>query len=240
MRLACLQQRDRRAASLSALGGSVIYGDMVPTLGKTTTREQDGVRLLMLLRHACDDKMPDDAPPTAVAAIAGEQRLQAMDFWLRNPDYLAEELLDFAQAGGDSTSIADARRILYDEEPDLRTYPMLRYRHGAWERLDESLSLLTTYGLAKSIRRGEAQQGRRDFFLLEAGRAAADELPTRVPAVSWYAERAVLVRRVASSEGGTALKLRQKLQAEYLDTEWHDHIASIRARVLARLEELGE
>lgn len=222
------------------LGGSVAYGELVVTPGKRTSREQDGVRLLMLLRHAHDDTMPPDAPPTAIAAIAGEQRLQAMDFWLRNPDYLAEGLLDYAQATGDSKSIADARRILYDEEPDLRTYPMLRYRHGAWERLDDSLSLLTTYGLAKNIRRGEAQQGRRDFFLLEAGSVVADELSTCVPAVSWYAERAVLVRRVAGSEGGTALKLRQKLQAEYLDTEWHDHIASIRPRVLTRLEELTE
>ncbi len=215
------------------------YGDRVAGPGKTTTREQDAVRILMLLRHACDDSMPADAPLNAVAAIAGEQRLQAMDFWLRNPDYLAEELLDYAEATGDAGTIDDARRILKDEEPDLRTYPMLRYRHGAWERLDDSMSLLSTYGLAKDIRRGEQLQGRRDFYLLEVGRVAADEIVSRVPPVTLYAERAVLVRRVAGGTGGTALKLRQKLQDEYKDTEWHDHIVSIRPRVLARLVELA-
>jgi hypothetical protein len=116
---------------------------------------------------------------------------------------------------------------------------MLRYRYGAWEPLDDSLGLLRTYGLATDERRGEQQQGRRDFFLLKRGKAAADELAADIPPLAWYAERAKQVRRIAGEEGGTALKLRQKLQGEYLDTGWHDHIASIRPRVLARIKELS-
>src|ERR1700741_1529974 len=56
--------------------------------------EQDAVRLLMLLHVAADSSMASPAPEDAVACIAGEMRMQAMDFWLRNPDYLAWELLD--------------------------------------------------------------------------------------------------------------------------------------------------
>lgn len=202
---------------------------------KTTTREQDAVRLLMLLRWASDASLPAGHPDKAVSCIAGEQRLQAMDFWLRNPDYLAEEYLELVPAEAEAWDIA--RRIIEDEEPDLRTYPMLRYRYGAWEPLDDSLGLLRTYGLATDVRHGEQLQGRRDFFLLESGRVAADELGADIPELGWYAERAQQVRRIAGEEGGTALKLRQKLQGEYLDTGWHDHIVSIRPRVLARIKE---
>jgi hypothetical protein len=203
---------------------------------KSTTREQDAVRLLMLLQHAHDASLPPESPPGAAACIRGEQRLQAMDFWLRNPDYLAEELIDLGEEESDPSLIEAARRIVCDEEPDLRTYPMLRYRYGAWERLDDSMGLLRTYGLATDVRRGPQLQGRRDFLLLERGHQAADDLVRDIEPLRWYAERAELVRRVAGSEGGTALKLRHKLQEEYLVTEWQGHITSIRPRVLARLE----
>jgi hypothetical protein len=193
------------------------------------------VRLLMLLEHAHDDSMPAQGPPGAFACVRGEQRLQAMDFWLRNPDYLAEELIDIGEERSDPSLVEAARRIVCDEEPDLRTYPMLRYRYGAWERLDDSMGLLRTYGLATDVRRGPQLQGRRDFFLLEVGHQAAVDLVHDIEPLRWYADRAALVRRVAGGEGGTELKLRQKLQEEYLVTEWHDHITSIRPRVLARL-----
>ena len=201
---------------------------------------QDAVRLLMLLRHAGDTALPEAPPDGAIACVQGEQRLQAMDLWLRNPDYLAEELLDLYRAAPDATLAEAARRIVCDEEPDLRTYPMLRYRYGAWERLDDSMGLLRTYGLAIDKRRGAQLLGRRDFFLLRAGYAAADDLVGEVPELAWYADRAQLVRRVAGTTGGTELKLRQKLQQEYVHTDWLTPIGSIRARVLRRLEELHD
>src|SRR5262245_34394159 len=115
--------------------------------------EQDAVRLLVLLHEAADSSISTPAPDGAVGCIAGEMRLQAMDFWLRNPDYLAWELLDEAERTGDAGLVAQAARILSSaEEPDLRTVPMLRWRHGAWEPLDDRLSLLASYGLAVAVR----------------------------------------------------------------------------------------
>jgi hypothetical protein len=206
---------------------------------KTTTREQDAVRLLVLLKRASDADLPPEAPDGSVNCIAGEARLQAMDFWLRNPDYLAEELLDAAEGTGDPALVDAARRVVCDEEPDLRTYPMLRYRYGAWERLDDSMALLRTYGLATDVRRGVLLKGRRDFFLLEKGADACEDMHSRIPELAWYTDRAALVRLVAGTEGGTALKSRQKRQWEYLETEWHDHIPPIRSRVLERIRGLA-
>jgi hypothetical protein len=203
--------------------------------------EQDAVRLLMLLHLAADSLMAEPAPEDAEACVAGEMRLQAMDFWLRNPDYLAWELLDVAEQRGNSALIAEAARIMSaEEEPDLRTVPMLRWRHGAWERLDDRLSLLAAYGLASDVRRGVSLGGRRDLYLLAEGRRAAIDLLVRIPELSWYADRARLVRLVAGDAGGDELKARQKAVWEYRDTRWNDRIAGIRPKVLKRLAELTQ
>jgi hypothetical protein len=197
--------------------------------------EQDAVRLLMLLHVAADSELADGAPDDAVASIAGEKRLQAMDFWLRNPDYLAWALLDLA----DAALVEEASRILSaGEEPDLRTVPMIRWRYGAWEPLDDRLSLLAAYGLAVDVRRGQNLAGRRDVFLLERGRRAATELLKQVPDLSWYSDRARLVSIVSGDAGGEELKERQKAVWEYRETRWDDRIAGIREKVLSRLAEI--
>jgi hypothetical protein len=208
----------------------------VPSLPIESSPEQDAVRLLLLLRVAGDATMAEPSPDGAVTCIAGEMRVQAMDFWLRNPDYLAWALLDEAEQHARPELIDEAARILSAaEEPDLRTVPMLRWRHGAWEPLDDRLSLLAAYGLAADIRRGEQLAGRRDLYLLEAGRDAADALLVDVPQLRWYEDRAQLVAIVAGDAGGDELKARQKAVWEYRDTRWHDPIAGIRPKVLQRL-----
>ncbi|WP_329427022.1 hypothetical protein OG339_42865 [Streptosporangium sp. NBC_01495] len=197
--------------------------------------------MLLLLHIAADSTMAQPSPPFAVACIAGEMRLQAMDFWLRNPDYLAWELLDQAEAGGGSFLVAEAARILSEkEEPDLRTVPMLRWRHGAWESLDDRLSLLAAYGLASDIRRGEQLAGRRDFYLLSDGRSAAGNLLAQLPDLCWYEDRARLVGLVAGDAGGDELKARQKQVWEYRETRWTNRIAGIRPKVMKRLSALTE
>lgn len=185
--------------------------------------------------------MAEPMPDGAEACIAGEMRLQAMDFWLRNPDYLAWELLDQAEQRNERVLIDQAARILSpEEEPDLRTIPMLRWRYGAWEALDDRLSLLAAYGLATDVRRGQQLGGRRDFYLLTAGRSAAMALLARVPELTWYEERSRAVKTAAGDAGGDELKTRQKAVWEYRDTRWMDRIAGIRPKVLERLADLTE
>lgn len=222
------------------LGG---YASQCPGVktGAVSSLEQDAVRLLILLHMAADPSMAEPSPEGAEACIAGEMRLQAMDFWLRNPDYLAWALLDAVEQGGDAALRAEAARIMSaEEEPDLRTVPMLRWRHGAWEPLDDRLSLLAAYGLVSAVRRGVNMGGRRDFYLLAAGRRAAAELLARVPELAWYEDRARLVGIVAGDAGGDELKARQKAVWEYRDTRWLDSIAGIRPKVLERLAALTE
>src|SRR4051794_10725037 len=67
-------------------------GAISPELDRPTSAEQDALRLLILL-GAADGPVGDDAPTGAVAELRAESRLHALDFWLRNPDYLSLELL---------------------------------------------------------------------------------------------------------------------------------------------------
>jgi hypothetical protein len=164
-----------------------------------------------------------------------------MDFWLRNPDYLADELVSMVEAGTvDPSHLITARSLLDDPEPDLRWYPMPRWFFGAYEQLDDAFSLLETYDLATLRRIGQPgkKSKRNQFFLTQAGAAAVAEL-AKDPTLGWYSEQARLVALVAGDDGGQALKDRQYLQATYAGTELGVDIAPIAPRVRERLDALS-
>ena len=164
-------------------------------------------------------------------------RLQATDFWLRNPDYLADELITLVEAETIDTSYLDvARHLLDDSEPDLRYYPMPKWFHGAYEPLDDSFSLLETYGLATTVRRGTPGHNvaQSQFFLTTAGATAVATLASD-PVLGWYWRQVELVALVAGDQLGSQLKDRQYLQETYANTEMGLNIASIADRVRERL-----
>jgi hypothetical protein len=123
--------------------------------------------LLFLLDRCgapCGDTAAGEAPEGAVALISGQKRLQALDFWLRNPDYLADDLLNQVESG----SVADPAwaldqtgALLEGDEPEISRYPMVRWRFGAWEALDDALSLLFAHGLIDVVAAAVAGRPRR-------------------------------------------------------------------------------
>lgn len=186
--------------------------------------------------------MSDDCPVEgATRVVQSEKRLQALDFWMRNPDYLAAEILALIEAGSWGREEAEiAQRLLLDGEPDLRRYPMVRWHFGAYEPLDDSFAHLVTAGLAVCRRVGDVG-GRRQsrFYLLEDGAAAADKIVTEEPDLTWYSERATLVARVAGGDTGNALKARQYAHLEYAETQIGSRFAAITDVVRDRLAALG-
>lgn len=204
------------------------------------TRTQRAVRLLCLLDASTTPTGGRD-PVAAVRVIRSEKRIQAMDFWMRNPDYLADEVLTMVQSGLLNGSYIDVARSLLDgEEPDLRWYPMPRWLYGAYEALDDAFALLETYGLA-TLRRDGTPGGvvqRSQFYLTSEGRDAVAEMRRGEP-LSWYPDRAALVTLVAGDDSGAKLKERQYLQAEYATTDLGSKIAPISDRVLDRLGALA-
>lgn len=205
----------------------------------SATRTQHAVRLLVLLAQ-CGELPTNLDPPGMSSVVRSELRLQATDFWLRNPDYLADELITMMESGTiDSSYSTVAQGLIDNGEPDLRYYPMPKWLHGAYEPLDDAFSLLETYGLATAVRRGTPGQtvSQTQFFLTSAGAEAVVEI-AKDPVLGWYAQQVELVALVAGDDLGSRLKERQYLQATYANTELGLNIASIADRVRKRLAEI--
>jgi hypothetical protein len=200
---------------------------------------QHAIRLLVILAECGEDTKEGDPPGTA-RVIRAELKVQALDFWLRNPDYLADEIVTKVGVGELPKTFLDvARNLLDDPEPDLRWYPMPKWHFGAYEALDDAFSLLETYGLAKLGKLGGVTKTvRSQFFVTDAGVESAAKL-IEEPRLSWYTEQVKLVRLVAGEDNGSRLKHRQYKQAEYAGTEIGVHIGPIAPRVRERLDALG-
>jgi hypothetical protein len=174
--------------------------------------------------------------------MRSQLRLQALDFWLRNPDYLADELLNEYERAGDKSLVDEARSILDDREPEVRRLPMTKYLRGAYEPLDDVLAPLVTYGLVEHAATADHSRVREhDYWFMPPGEEFARSLLEAAPdTFVWYRDRAQLIAKVAGSEGGGRLKERQYEQDEYAGTPNTRLIAPITTRVRARLTALDE
>lgn len=159
---------------------------------------------------------------------------------MRNPDYLAAELLDLFIETKDKSYYEAAQAIIDDEEPDLRRVPMTRYFFGAYERLDDALSLLRSRDLVRisGIKGANNKVLETDFVLTKAGYDICSAAVSQEPILSWYAKRSKLVAKVAGSMGGTALKQKQYQRASYAETKLGGIIPPITEEVRLRLTQL--
>lgn len=210
---------------------------------RPTSVMQDAVRLLLLIDAAGDalpEPLPEQAPAGSVAVLRTQVLLQKLDFWLRNPDYLANELLTRYEAGGDPADLDLAEQILDSDEPEVRSYPMLRYLFGAYEQLDEALAVLAAPRLVVRRRRRAGLHPPIDYYLTAAGRDVAQRIVSDHPELGYYAERSVLVVELAGGRRGSELRDVQYLQEEYRDTALRERIGGIAARARRRLVELRD
>ena len=175
--------------------------------------------------------------------LEAEKRLQAMDFWVRNPDYLAHEYLERFDEGCQTEDqlLEVAREIMAGDEPELRRLGMLRFMFGAFEAVDDAVSKLASLGMVEMRRkynRSATKVMRTDYLLMEIGLAEARTMAEHPP-LDWYARRAEQAAFIAGNSSGEQLKRQQKLVDEYRDQTWNNVIPPIAARVRARLSEYG-
>lgn len=213
----------------------------MPTAVESNTDQQSAVRLLAAICAAAAPVADAEFGNGVVGVLRAQSRLQALDFWIRYPDYLANELLDEFVKTSSKDDLDLARRIFDDREPDLRRVPMIRYHFGAFEPLHNPLSILRSRDLVRQHRHGEPGKVKETWYLLtNAGREAMEKLASAAAQLAWYRERAAVAARVAGATGGAALKDRQYLQDEYAATPLKGMIPSIAGRVRARLDALAE
>lgn len=206
------------------------------------TERQTAIRLLACIKAAGDASNASRWGDDVVCVLHSQSRLQALDFWMRNPDYLANELLTEFETSRERDLLTIAQHIFDDREPDLRRLPMVRYLFGAFEPLDNALAILRAADLIRIKRDGVPGGKIREhlYLLTTAGEDALGRIAAAAPELGWYRDRAFIVARVAGVQGGKALKDRQYLQAEYAGTELSHVIQPITDRVLARLAAILE
>lgn len=195
-------------------------------------------RIVFLLR-CCGTSPTAGAPGGAITEMRSGQRLQAVDFWMRNPDYLADALLDDDAAGHRADGVALAQQILCDREPQLRRLPMTKWRFGAWEELSDVLAPLLLGGLVvhRPMVRSDRTVAEHDYWLMPEGRDFTNALLAAEPeAFDWYRARAELIATLAKDIGGSALKARQYKRIEYASTAGMALIPPITDAVQTRLD----
>lgn len=199
---------------------------------------RDAIRILFILvKGSTPLKQSDDS--NFVAVFKGEARLHACDFWMRYPDYLAEELLDRFERCGNQNDLEVVRSIFSEDEPELRKFPMIRYRFGAYEKIDNSMSILRSRDLISIARIVENDVLKEtDFIIHKSAFSLTSSIVEEWPPLSWYAKRAELVADIAGQRGGTELKARQYEQIEYASTQSGGTIPPISSRVKKRYEDL--
>jgi hypothetical protein len=209
---------------------------------RSTSVMQDAVRLLLLIHSAAEQlgqPIPAHAPPDSVAVLRTQVLLQKLDFWVRNPDYLADELLTRFEDEGDPRDLALAGDILDSDQPEVRSYPMLRHLFGAYEPLDEALAVLAAPGLVLRRRKGiPGHVIQHDYYLTTVGRSTAEAIVATAPAFDYYVRRTRLVVDLAAGKRGTALRDIQYLHTEYAEAQLGAYIAGISDRARKRLQML--
>lgn len=218
-----------------------------PRAGGGST-SQSAARLLIILDRL--GQQPSQAEligvPDAVKVVRALSRLAKLDFWLRNPDYLADELLTDIDSGhiAPVVGLAQVDRMLAGSAPLLHLYPMRRYKYGAWELPDNAVAVLKSYGFvathrAKEIDTEAASKARRDYFLREDGAAAVAKMRDEVDQIEWYDEQAEAIKLLDLGATGSAAKTRQYQQPEYKATPVGRTITPILERVRPRFEEMA-
>lgn len=169
----------------------------------------------------------------------GEKRALAIDFWLRYPDYLADQLLNLYSQTGDVSALEAAERIFDNDEPDIRIVKMIRWRRGAYDDLQTSLSVLSYRGLVRTMKRKLPADGYQFEYLTNPkAREFLKEAVTEQPSLRWYETQTQLALRVSQGKSGSALKGIHYAEEEYASTPFGATIPSIKDRVLNRIAEI--
>lgn len=217
-----------------------------PRAGGGST-SQSAARLLIILDRLGQQPIPAELLeiPDAARVVRALSRLAKLDFWLRNPDYLADEVLADIDSGhippGDGLPQVD--RMLTGSEPLLHLYPMRRYKYGAWELPDNAVAVLKSYGFVATRRAKEindaSPKARRDYYLRVAGAAAVAKMREEVDQIEWYDQQAEAIKLLDLGATGSAAKIRQYQQPEYKATPVGRTITPILERVRPRFEEIA-
>jgi len=202
---------------------------------------QTAARILILLDVL---GLPVEHPcpvPNAIRVVRSLTRLEKLDFWLRNPDYLADELMTEYEEGRLPEGVVreHVQRML-GELAAAHHYPMIRFHFGAYEVVDNALAKLKATGLIAHRRGADSgDRARHDYYLLSKGADQAELMRGSLLELEWYDKQADAIAFLSEAMQGSAARKRQYEQPEYKGARIGSEIPSIFERARTRASELG-
>jgi hypothetical protein len=195
---------------------------------------KDRLRIFLIL-FFFSDEYEDVNNPHFKKIFKSEVKIQKIDFLLRNPDYLAYELLLFAKQGKFCASeikwiVAD---IFKNKEPILRKLEMERFFFGAYEDIDDVISFLKSINFISFTSKKNAGllTVEKIYYITDYALSKVQVDLAEVTSLQWHIDRCKLIKYYFGDLSGTQLKAMQYQIDEYRNTSYKDYIGDIQVSV---------
>jgi len=197
-------------------------------------RFKDRLRIFFILYFFADD-FSDPAQPKFKKLFKSEIRIQKIDFLIRNPDYLAYELLNVAKT--DAVKKIEIKNtitaIFNSKEPSIRRLEMERFFFGAYEDIDDVISFLKSIDFIdfSSKKSSDFRTIEKQYFITDLAVSKFENTMPTLNALKWYMDRCELIKKYFGDLTGTQLKIAQYQIKEYRNTTHNNYIGSIQGIV---------
>lgn len=199
---------------------------------------KDRFRILLIIYFFSEETDDINFPKV----FYGEIKIQAIDFFLRNPDYLSLQLLAMAEsAEKDPIAIKSiVKRIYKDGEPLIRRLEMEKFFYGAYEDIDDIIAFLVSRGLIRyeSKLRSNNTVAEKHYYITAKAATSIGKAKSTLSATKWYLNRFEIIKEYLGGSNGSELKAKQYQVEEYSTTPYHDKIQSIDHEVYEKYYEL--
>lgn len=191
---------------------------------------KDRIRIFLII-YFFSENYSNSSKPSLRRIFESEVKLQKIDFWMRNPDYLSLTLLDIAER--DSSEKQEIKKILQlifkNKEPEIRKEEMERFLYGAWEDIDNAIAFLDSIDLIKfeSTKDKDLKIRDKKYYITSLGVEKIETNLPSLPYLQWYQERCLLIKKYFGDKNGTQLKNIQYLVDEYANTPYGQKIPDV-------------
>lgn len=192
---------------------------------------KDRLRIFLIL-YVFSEPHTDEELPDARKIFQSEQRIQKIDFLLRNPDYLCYELLEKAKS--DTSIQPEIKTIIKDifanKEPIFKRLEMERFFFGAYEDIDDVIAFLQGIGFIdfSSKKRADLKTTiEKKYYIMQYAIDKFENVIDSLPSIQWYINRCNLIKKYLGNLSGSQLRVSQYQIDEYKNTSYNEYIGSI-------------
>lgn len=192
---------------------------------------KDRLRIFLIL-YVFSEPYSDTKMPNARRIFQSEQRIQKIDFLLRNPDYLCHELINKAES--DQNIRADIKAVVKgifkNKEPILKRLEMEKFFFGAYEDIDDVIAFLKSIDFIDftSKKRVDLKTTiEKKYFITQYAIDKFENVIGTLPSINWYVERCDLIKKYFGDLSGSQLRISQYQIEKYKNTSYNEYIGSI-------------